>query len=100
MHMRRSGTELCRIYYVIYFTRKGWGGGSYLNKDSEEDDSDNGGEEQLPLWEMVAIQQKAKGESNGASEATVGYYKLIFGGQFDDAELVYDVSQTDNTCDE
>lgn len=49
---------------------------------------------------MVAVQQKAQGESDGASQATVRYYELIFGGQLDDAELIYDVSQTDNTCDE
>lgn len=48
---------------------------------------------------MVAPQQKAEGESDGSSQAAIRYYKLIFGGQFDDAELVYDVSQTDNTCD-
>lgn len=48
---------------------------------------------------MVALQQKAEGESDGASQAAVRYNKLIFGGQFDDAELVYDASQTDNTCD-
>lgn len=48
---------------------------------------------------MVLLQQKAEGESDGTSQATVRYYKLIFGGQFDDSELVYDVSQTDNTCE-
>lgn len=48
---------------------------------------------------MVALQQKAEWKSDGASQATVRYYKLILGGQFDDAELVYDESQTNNTCD-
>lgn len=72
---------------------------SYLDKDSEEDDGDNGGKEHLSHGEMVALQQKAEGESDGASQATVRDDKLIFGGQFDDAELVYDVSQTNNTCD-
>lgn len=92
-----TGTEL---FYVTYFKCKGLRGSTYLNKDSKEDDGDNGGEEHLSHREMVAIQQKAQGESNGASETTVGYYKLIFGGQLYDAELIYDVSQTNNTCDE
>lgn len=48
---------------------------------------------------MLALQQKAEGEGDGASQATVRYNKLVFGGQFDNAELVYDVSQTHNTCD-
>ena len=75
------------------------GRSSYLDKNSEEDDSDNGGKEHLSHGEMVTLQQEAEGESDGASQATVRNYKLIFGGQFDDAELVYDESQTDNTCD-
>lgn len=49
---------------------------------------------------MFALQQEAKGESDGTSQATVCYNKLIFSGQFDDAELVYDESQTNNTCNE
>lgn len=48
---------------------------------------------------MLALQQKAEGESDGASQATVRDDELILGGQFDDAKLVYDVSQTNNTCD-
>lgn len=47
---------------------------------------------------MLFLQQKAEGESDGTSQATVRYYKLVFGGQFNDAELVYDARQTDNAC--
>lgn len=48
---------------------------------------------------MVALQQEAEGEGDGASQATVRDDELIFGGQLDDAKLVYDVSQTNDTCD-
>lgn len=46
---------------------------------------------------MILVQQKAKGEGDGTSQATVGNNELILGGQLDDAELVHDVSQTNHS---
>lgn len=70
---------------------------SYLNKDSEEDDRDDGSKEHLSHGKVFVIQQETKGEGDGTSEATVGHNKLVFSGQFDDAELVDNVGQTNNT---
>lgn len=90
----------CGLFGLSYISRvKLEGRSSYLDKDSEEDDGDNGGKKHVSQGEMFLLQQKAEGESDGTSQATVGYYKLIFGGQFDDAELVNDGRQSDNTCE-
>lgn len=72
-------------------------GYSYLNKDSEEDDSDDGSEEHLSHGKVVLIQQEAKGEGDGTSEATVRHNELVLGCQLDDAELVDHVGQTNHT---
>ena len=85
---------ICKVFVMIDGQRRI---NSYLNKDGEEDDSDDGSEEHVSQWEVVFIEQEAKGEGDGTSEATIGYYELVFGGQFDDAELVDDESQTNNT---
>lgn len=60
----------------------------YLNKDSEEDNSDDGSKEHLSHGEVLPLQQEAEGEGDGPSQATVGNNELVLGGQFDDAELV------------
>lgn len=69
----------------------------YLNEDREEDDGDDGGEEHLSQGEELLLQQEAKGESDGTSQATVGDNELVLGCQFDDAELVDHVGQTYHT---
>lgn len=46
---------------------------------------------------MILLQQEAQGEGDGTSEATVRNDELVFGGQFDDTELVDDKGQTNNT---
>lgn len=46
---------------------------------------------------MLLLQQEAQGEGDGTSEATVRHDELVFGGQFDDTELVDDKGQTNNT---
>lgn len=66
---------------------------SYLHKDGEEDDGDDGREEHLSHWKMIFIQQEAQGEGDGSSQATVGYDELVLGGEFDDAEVVDDEGQ-------
>lgn len=70
---------------------------SYLNKDGEEDDGDNGSKEHLSHWEVVTLQKEAQREGDGTAEATVRHNELIFGGQFDDAEFVDDEGQANNT---
>lgn len=37
-----QATELCMIYYLMYFMCKDWRESTHLDKDSEEDDGDNG----------------------------------------------------------
>lgn len=72
---------------------------SYLNKDSEEDNSDDGSEEHLSHGNVILVQQEAKGKGNGTSQATVGNDELVFRGQLDNAELVDEVSQNNHTWD-
>jgi len=43
------------------------------------------------------IQKEATGEGNGSSQSTIGDDELILGGQFDYAELVDYVRQTNHT---
>lgn len=74
-----------------------WRGGTYLNKDSEEDNSDDSSEEHVSERYRRVSRQEGKGEGDGPSQATVGYDELVFGGQFDDAELVDNAGQTNNT---
>lgn len=70
---------------------------SYLNKDGEEDNSDNGGEEHISLRKAIVVQQETKREGDSTSQATVGHDELIFGGQLDNAELIDYVGKTNNT---
>lgn len=70
---------------------------SYLNKDSEEDNSDDGSKEHLSHGKVILVQQEAKGKGDGTSQATVGHNELVLGGQLDDTELVDEVGQTDDT---
>lgn len=70
---------------------------SHLNEDGEEDDGDDGGEEHPSHGKVLLLQQEAQGEGDGTSEAAVRNDELVFGGQFDDAELVDDKGQTDDT---
>lgn len=65
---------------------------SYLNKDSEENNSDDGSEEHLSHRKVILVQQEAEGEGNGTSQATIGNDKLVFRGQLDNSELIDDVS--------
>lgn len=75
----------------------GW---SYLDKDSEEDDSDDGSEEHLSQGcpKVILIQQEAQGEGDGASQATICHYELVLGGQLDNTELVDHECQTNHAC--
>lgn len=69
----------------------------YLNKDSEEDNSDDGSKEHLSHGKVILVQQEAKGEGDGTSQATVSHDELVLGGQLDDAELVDHEGQTNHT---
>lgn len=46
---------------------------------------------------MPLVQQEAKGEGDGTSQATVCHNELVLGGQFDDTELVDHEGQTNHT---
>lgn len=70
---------------------------SYLHKDREEDNSDDGSEEHFSHGKPTIVQQEAEGEGNGASQATIGYNELILGGQLDNAEIVDDVGQANHS---
>lgn len=65
---------------------------SYLEKNSEEDDGDSGGDKQL-LAADVFRKRESQGERNCTSQATVGKTKLIFHIERDGAERINDLSQ-------
>lgn len=46
---------------------------------------------------MLLLEQEAKGEGDGTSQATIGNNELVLRGQLNNAELVDDESQTNHT---
>lgn len=73
---------------------------TYLHKDSEEDDRDDGSEEHvlhLIVLHLIVGQQEPQWESYGASQATVGDDELVLFGQLHNPELIDDVSNANDT---
>lgn len=64
---------------------------SYLNKDSEEDDCDGGGDEERLSADCIG-QSEGQSEGNGPPQSSVAQTKLIFHVEGDGAERVNDLS--------
>lgn len=47
---------------------------------------------------MLLVQEVAQREGDGPSQAPIGNYELVLGGQLDNAELVDEPGQDQDTC--
>ena len=72
-----------------------YSGPSHLNKDCEEDNSDDGSEKQV-LHSAIG-QKEPQGESNCPSQATISNNELILFRQLHNTELIYDECQANHS---